>query len=129
MTAISPLHHADRGPSEKEGWTPPLTWCLLSVMSLAWGTEGLFWSLSRQGTQLTELGAGLVQGLCDPSAEVVITSDIQQSGLSYHENSFYDWHAQAAGEPPLLHLPWPGQRMTGIKNGASREALAARRQS
>ena len=38
--------------------------------------------------------------------------------------------AYGGGEPPLLHLHrGPGQRMTGIKNGASRNLSAARRQS
>lgn len=79
----------------EEGWTPLMAWCRASSWSLAWGREeASFWSLARQA-QMTELERrDWSKDFVIHQPGVVITSDIQQSGLSYHANSFCDWHAE-----------------------------------
>ena len=89
ITLTGTIENVEEGVDTPNGLVPRI------VMSLAWGREGAsFWSLSRQA-QLTELERqDWSKDFVIHQPGVVITSDIQQSGLSYHENSFYDWHAE-----------------------------------
>ena len=89
ITLTGTIENVEEGVDTPNGLVPRI------VMSLAWGREGAsFWSLSRRA-QMTELERrDWSKDFVIHQPGVVITSDIQQSGLSYHENSFYDWHAE-----------------------------------
>lgn len=89
ITLTGTIENVEEGVDTPNGLVPRI------VMSLAWGREeASFWSLSRQA-QLTELERrDWSKDFVIRQPGVVITSDIRQSGLSYHANSFYDWHAE-----------------------------------
>ena len=89
ITLTGTIENVEEGVDTPNGLVPRI------VMSLAWGREeASFWSLARQA-QMTELERrDWSKDFVIHQPGVVITSDIQQSGLSYHANSFCDWHAE-----------------------------------
>ena len=89
ITLTGTIENVEEGVDTPNGLVPRI------VMSLAWGREeASFWSLARQAQMMELERRDWSKDFVIHQPGVVITSDIQQSGLSYHANSFCDWHAE-----------------------------------